>query len=283
MPQTYLDQNALIALGYEARGPNFRKLLDARLESGSLAVVVSSWHLIETANTRDLKKAIELADFIDSLRPAWLLERRDIQRLDVKEDFYKFLKVDCPTTPRVTTRSAAFATLNKQQDDRKFDTPSRDFVKQWIEHPEQLKVLQSTYEKNAETLGRLRDLKKQGKMTEALRERVDELLVAGSLPRATPSGIKLGREIKQEYIQHAKIETIPSLAIESVISEHEWGSQGGTDRNTLIDKFHLISALPCVDEIVSDDKFFHKMLPIAQQTGHVRASLIANADFLARF
>ena len=35
------------------------------------------------------------------------------------------------------------------------------------------------------------------------------------------------------------------------------------DRNTLIDKFHLIAALPYVDEIVSDDDFFHKIYPVA--------------------
>jgi hypothetical protein len=38
-----------------------------------------------------------------------------------------------------------------------------------------------------------------------------------------------------------------------------------------------------VDEIVSDDGFFHKTYPIAIETGHVRAKLLRNAEFLARF
>ena len=44
------------------------------------------------------------------------------------------------------------------------------------------------------------------------------------------------------------------------------------DRNTLIDKFHLITALPYVDEIVSDDHFFHKICPVAQKAGYVRSA-----------
>jgi hypothetical protein len=74
----------------------------------------------------------------------------------------------------------------------------------------------------------------------------------GSMPKKTPAGLEIGREAKMEYVQGAMAEGIPSFAIEAAISAHEWVSTGGTDRNTLIDKFHLISALPCVDEIISE-------------------------------
>jgi hypothetical protein len=165
-PLTYPDQNSLVALGRKARNSEFRKKLDTALESGSLAVVVSSWHLIETANTSNLANAVELAEFIDSLKPSWLLERRDIQKLDIEEDFCRFLRLEYPARPHVTTRSAAFATLNNQKDSPKFDIASRDFVKQWIQHPEQLRALEETYKKNAENLSQLRELTKQGKLTE---------------------------------------------------------------------------------------------------------------------
>jgi hypothetical protein len=95
--------------------------------------------------------------------------------------------------------------------------------------------------------------------------------------------VEIGREIGSAYAKQADVGAIASLAVETAISEHEWRSQGGVDRNTLIDKFHLISALPCVDEVVSDDKFFHKIYPITEKTRHVKAKLISNADFLKRF
>jgi hypothetical protein len=246
--------------------------------------VVSSWHLIETANTTDVAKAVELAEFIDSLKPAWLLERRDIQMLDTQEDFLRFLKIEVPVRSRVTTRSSAFAALNKERDSPKFDIPSPDFVKQWIEHPEQLRVLETAYANHAVTLSRLRELKNQGKLTEESQRRVDVLLIRGSLPKNTPAGLNVGHETTMEYLQQAKIENIPSFAIESAISEHEWSSQGGADRNTLIDKFHMISAMPYVEEIVSDDGFFHKLYPVAQKTGRgFESSSATRASPLCRF
>jgi len=124
---------------------------------------------------------------------------------------------------------------------------------------------------------------KQGKLTDEIRRRVDELLISGSMPKSTPAGLEVGRETQMEYVQQVEVQAIPSVAIEAAISEYEWASQGGADRNTLIDKFHLISALPYVDEIVSDDKFFHRIYPVARKTGHVRAKLLSNDEFLRRF
>jgi hypothetical protein len=285
MPLTYPDQNALVALGRKARCSSFRKNLFTKLECGELTIVVSTWHLVETANTQNIEKATELAEFIDSMKPLWLLERRNIQRLEGQEHFLKFMGVEPPISPRVTTRSAAIAALFNQPDAPKFDIPSTLCVKQWIENPEQLRVIEEAgvYTKNARMLTLLREFKKQGKLTDEERKRVDERFIFGSLPKQTPAGLHIGHATKAEFAKQAKIESIPSMAIESAISEHELASQGGTDRNTLIDKFHLISALPYVDEIVSDDKFFHKLYPVAQKTGHVKARLIGNADFLTRF
>jgi hypothetical protein len=144
-------------------------------------------------------------------------------------------------------------------------------------------VLEETYKTNADTLIRLRELAKAGKMTDEVRKRVEEIFVKVSLPKTTPAGLDVGRDLKTDYIQQVKAETISSFAIETAISELEWFSQGGADRNTLIDKFHMISALPYMDEIVSNDNFFHKMYHAAQKTGDVRAKLIGNAEFLGRF
>jgi hypothetical protein len=282
MPLTYLDQNALLALGRKARKSEYRSKLDSILQSAGLRPVVSSWHLIETAHTKSIDNAVELADFIDSLNPGWLFERRDIQNLDVEDDFCVFLGLPAPNKPRITARSAVHAALNRQRDSPRFDIPSRNFVRQWIEHPKQVEELERTYQKNAESLLRLRELVRDGKVTEEIRRRVDKIMVEASLPTTTPAGLYVGQELRTEYVKSVDVKRIPSLAIETAISEHEWFAQGGADRNTLIDKFHLISALPYADEIVSDDKFFAAIYPKAQKTGHVKAKLLRNEELLAR-
>jgi hypothetical protein len=124
---------------------------------------------------------------------------------------------------------------------------------------------------------------RDGKVTDEIKKRVKEILLNVSLPKTTPAGLELGREVKTDYVAQAEVATIPSLAIETAIAEHEWASQGGADRNTLIDKFHLIAALPYVDEIVSNDKLFRKLRAAAVRTGYVKAQLIGNDDFLRRF
>jgi hypothetical protein len=283
MPLVYLDQNALIELGVRARKPDFRGKMDSVIGSGAVTAVVSSWHLIETANTTNIANAVELAEFIDSLHPVWLLERRNIQKLDVQEDLWIFLDLDFSRRPRLATRSAVIAALNGQADAPNFDIPSRDFVSQWIKNPEQLAVLQKAYASNATALTAMREATKAGKITEKIRRRTDQEFVRGLLTAATPSGVAVGREVVREYIEKVNLAGIPSLAIETAIADHEWTDVGGADRNTLIDKFHMISALPYVDELVSDDKFFQKIFPVAQKTGHVKARLLSNAEFLGRF
>ncbi len=69
----YLHQNALIALGRKARKEQFRCKLDLILASSAMTFVVTLWHLVETANTDNVKQSVELAVFIESLRPLWLL------------------------------------------------------------------------------------------------------------------------------------------------------------------------------------------------------------------
>jgi hypothetical protein len=285
MSLIYLDQNALIGLGFKAGNAQFRKKLDGAIESGGLTITVSTWHLVETANSPNLASAIRLAEFMDTLRPKWLFERHNLQKMDVQEDFLTFLKIDHRKQPRVTTLSAVIAALHAAQDAPKFDLASRDFVKQWIEHPEQMRPLKESYEKNAESLIGLRAAVKAGKLTEAVRRQTDEILAKISMPRTTPAGLDYGREVKIDYVQQFKAEGVPSIAIESAISEKEWGADaiGGVDRNTFIDKVHLISALPWVDEIVSNDKFFSQIYPVAQASGHVRAKLVRNDEFMAQF
>ena len=283
MPTTYLDQTALIGLGRKARVPEFRKKLDDVLNSGGLRVVLSLWHLVETVHTTKLENAIELAQFIESLRPAWLFERHDVLRMEVAEDFCKYAHIEHEAEPRISTFSAIFAALNRSPDGPRFDIPPARFVTEWWNHPDQMQPLEAAYKGNVDALLGIREMKKQGKMTDDIRNQARRVLFEHTVPTRTPAGLEVGHAIREEYITQAKEESIPTVAIEKAISEHEWDAQGGADRNTLIDKFHFIPALPYVDEIISEDHFFGAVYPAAVRTGYVKARLIGNKEFLGRF
>jgi hypothetical protein len=283
MPSTYLDQNALIRLGQKARDPEFRKKVDVRLESGELSVVLSLWHLVETTHTGKLDRALELARFIASLNTAWLHERHDILKMEVADDFYKFAHVENETAPRIATLSAIFAALHREPDAPRFNIPVETFVTQWWSHPEDRKPLEVAYQNNIEALVGIRELRKTGKLTEAIRNETRVKWFEHTTPTTTPAGLEVGREVRHEYIQQAKEESIPTMSIEAAISEQEWDAQGGDDKNTIIDKFHVIPALPYVDEIVTNDHFFDRVLTAVSQTGYVKAKLVSNDEFLKQF
>lgn len=145
-------------------------------------------------------------------------------------------------------------------------------------------ILKKSVESNVNALQRLRELTAQGKLTEEIKRRVDAILLKASLPKRTPGGLEIGPEVKAQYLAQANISAIPTFAVETVISAHEWGENavGMAVRNTWIDKFHLISALPWVDEIVSADPFFHAIYPVAKKSGHVRAVVKENDEFMDR-
>lgn len=89
MSLIYLDQNALIALAKQARTRDLRKRVDSFLSARTDAIVLCFWHLAETSYGSSPERSAKVAAFIDSLDPAWLVERHEILTLDVLDDVCK--------------------------------------------------------------------------------------------------------------------------------------------------------------------------------------------------
>lgn len=280
---SYLDQNALIGLGKKAADPTFSARLRKSVELGRAAVVASPWHWVETSRTRNLASATRLADFLDSLSPLWLLDRRDLQRIEVHSDFFAFARIDYRPPDRLTTRSGLVARINGRDDAPEFNLPSREFVERMINNPKLLAHVETGYQANAQAVARVRDALRSGKITQEIRDEATCKHIEELLPSRTPQGLDVGAELRSEYLKRANAYKLPTFAVEQAIAEEMWKGQGQTDWNTMIDRFHLIAALPHMDEVVSDDKYFATMYPIAQKTGHVRAKLVGDEEFMKRF
>jgi hypothetical protein len=130
-----------------------------------------------------------------------------------------------------------------------------------------------------------REHQKAGRLTNERKSKAVRLYVKGLMPDSTPAGLQISAEMAAQYLNGLNPTSIPSVALDIAISEHEWAATDGSgaDSNSLIDKFHLVSALPYVDEVVSDDKLFHSLYETAKRTGHVRAKLLRNLEFLRHF
>src|SRR5437868_2845954 len=111
MIRTFLDQNALIYLLTGTASDSLATRLKNAISSQKRLFILSSWHWIEGARTKDVTKAIALGEFMDSLSPAWLLERRDLQRLEVENDFFAFCGILHTPAPVLVKKQVLLASL----------------------------------------------------------------------------------------------------------------------------------------------------------------------------
>jgi hypothetical protein len=281
---TYLDQNAVINAGLKGRRDDvFREKLNGAITGERLTVVLSAWHWVETSRAPNRSSALQLADFMDSLSPSWLRERRDLERGEVHTSFLKFCNVPFDPPRAVVTRLELIAALNRLPVSLALDCTSRQFVDGWMTNPNSVKPLVQSYLKNADALRNLRKARAEGRVTAEIKREGDRRLIEGFLPDGTPSGVLIDRETKCQFLDSAKLEDFPSLSIESALAEHSWAHTDEPSLNSMVDKFHLISALPYVDCVVSNDKYFHSIVPIATKTGFVRAQVLPFDEFVEDF
>jgi hypothetical protein len=284
MPNVYLDQNALIYAGKKGhKDARFSANLLNAVASGRFTIILSPWHWVETARTKNLAMAGDLADFMDKLCSRWLRDRRDLERLEVHRNFFKFIGVDYPIPPPIFSRVELIAALNRVPPSPAIDRSSREFVEAWIKHPDLMRPIEESYAANANALKSLRSALAAGKLTSAIRQQGDRKLIEGFLPSETPAGIAVDSGTRNRYLDTVNVNELPSLAVEFLLAEKSWASKGGADWNTMVDKFHLIAALPYVDVLVSDDGYFHSILPILQSVPFPLGRVLRFADFCKEF
>lgn len=285
MSLIYLDQNALINLGRLARDTPFRDKLDEFTNRYQMQFVLSWWHLVESSYGDSDRNSEELAAFAQSLRPLWLLERFDILRLDVAEDFSRYAGIDYICQPRIRNFDGMLASFESKRTPGSipFQGDIIRFVKLWRRHRlRQGQASEEVFNNAGDQLMRLRLHQQSGAITPAMVAAAQRTMLQHVAPTTTPSGLTPGRELMADYIHKVNPAGIRAIALETVVSVHQWTMKRlGAARNSLIDNFVVVSAAPYVDVIVSDDHFFYEVYPAVQQTGHARARLLHNQDLVA--
>ncbi len=280
MRNIYLDQNALINACDRARGDHaFRSALRDPTPDGHCRIVLSAWHWVETSRARDVGRAAELADFMDGLSPGWLRDRRDLERIEVEERFYRFVGVEYSRPQAIITRAELAAAVSGLPRGRKINDSSREIVTVWIKNPAPALRLERSHRQNAQALMRLRAARAAGKVTGAVIRKGDREHIRGFLPDPTAGGVVLDESTEGKFLDRVAIKDLPTLAAEAAITEYLWSSEGKTGWRHMVDRNHLISALPHVDAVVTDDKDFPKILRAAEPTGPVTARLSEFQEF----
>jgi hypothetical protein len=283
-PTIYLEQSALIELyNKAANDATFKSKLLGAIASGNLNVVLSPWHLVEAARTKDIQKASQLAVLMDDLKPLWLRDRRDLEGLEVRDGFFAFARIPYVRPAALVTGTELWSAMNGVKLSPATTPSSREFVEGWIKNSQLMEPLIKSHLQNAEALKNLRAAIASGKLTAAIRAEGDRKLIEGFVPATTPEGIVIDAGTKSAYLDRVTPMTFPTLAIESEIAEYSWNNQGRTDWNSMVDKFHIIPALPYTDLVISDDRYIHLLLLVAKKTGFVKASVLKFMQFCNQF
>jgi hypothetical protein len=284
MPSVYLDQNALINAGLKASSDaSFHTKFHGALANQDFEVVLSAWHWVEAARGTNRASASRLADFMDSLNPRWLRERRDLERIEVHTAFFGFCGIPFDPPSPTLTRVELIAQLNRVPVHASLDRSSRASVEGWIDNPGSMRFIIRSYEANADAIRNLRKAIAEGRVTSAIKREGDRRLIEGFLPTHTPAGVQLDRDVWNQFLDSARVEQFPSISIESAIAKHSWADTAEPDWNSMVDRIHLISALPYVDVVVSNDDYFHLLYRVASKTAFVRARVLNFADFCSQF
>ena len=201
----------------------------------------------------------------------------------MESEFFAFVHVPFTPPSPLLTRGALLSAMNRVQVGEDTAPSSREFVEEWIKKPELMSPVISSYQKNALAMAHLREAMASRKLTEDHKRQGDRELISRIMPSKTPNGITVGAETRSKFLDTVGFRDFPTLAIEAEIAEYEWAGEGRTDWNSMVDRFHLISALPYTDLIVSDDQYFYTLLPIAQRTRFAKAHVIKSAEFCRNF
>lgn len=280
----YLDHNALIYLQQLVQSDQAIKAkLFKNIADGVIQVVLSPWHWVEAARDKNSARARALAEFMDELKPKWLRDRRDLEKVEVQDAFLKFAKIDYERPAEKTSRSEIVGALNRIRLTEAQTPTSSEFVERLSQRPELMQPIIDSHQKNLQAIDNVRAALSAGRLSSDKKKLADRQLVESFVPHTTPAGIAIGYETRDAFLDTVTLKCFPTLATEAEIAEHTWKTEGQTRWNSMIDRIHLISALPHVDFIVSDDGYFSTLVPVAKATGFVKATLLTFADFRAKF
>jgi hypothetical protein len=277
MPQlAYCDHNFVIT-AHDAP-EQYKTHLRELASSGKVKFVLSPWHWREMARDADHERGESVADFCDSLGPAWLYERRTIQKKEVAAALYKFARIQAEAPVLIGDISEIIYDLVGTRAYRN----CRSFVEHlWNigpNHPMET-TFKSAFEANQKNMEDFF----AGKFPPQFLTKVEGLYIEGLLPTATPAGIAIDAGTKRAFLSSYKLTDLPATALESKITHENWTLRRQLNQNNFLDQLHVM-ALPYVDLLITNDDKLSRLMKRAVAGMPFRvAEVLTKNEFDARF
>jgi hypothetical protein len=271
----YCDNNFVI----EAHdGPEeYKAQLRSLSSKNEVKFVLSPWHWREMARG-DTARGNSLADFCDSLDPAWLHDRRTIQKKEVAYAFYRFANIQADPPVMVGDISEIIYDL--------VGTKAYRNCRVFVEHLRGIgpkHPIEVTFKSALRASQKNGWLFRAGKLTPKLLAYFERLYIQGLLPSTTPAGLILDEGTKREFLNSYTLTTCPATALESEITQDNWAFNRQLNQNNFLDQQHAM-ALPYVDLFITDDEKFSRLMTRAVNKMPFRAArVLMKTEFDERF
>jgi hypothetical protein len=252
MPLVYCDHNFIATALQDAEG--YRNHLRELARCGIVTFVLSPMHWVDAAEDADQGRGDAKSDFMDSLNPRWLFDRRSVQRKEVTAQFLRFVGIPQGVPQIMGDIADVIFDLTGQRGDR----DSRAFVNHFRgigeNHPLERSLRQAFETNNKNTR-----LFRARKLPPALAQKVERLYIRQLVPERTPSGLVIDEATKDNFARQCQFDDLPSVALENKATRDNWKHKRPLNRNNFIDQQHLI-ALPYIDFFVTDDKKLRSLI-----------------------
>ena len=255
--RVYCDQNFLSDV--HNANPEYRHRICQLITDGQISLVISPYHWLETARIPNPENALARADFIDSLNPLWLRERRILQRHEVEACFFGWLGIPYGRPAPITSRAGLISDLSGAPMADTGELRSRDFVLELQSGSASAKTIREAYEGAAEAQQGNAKFLRRKRITDALKKQADREFVSRLLPAYTPAGLAVDGVTKDKFLDQLDLQECPSIAVEIAISNDRL-KLPGLRWQTFVDLFHVISVLPYVDLLATNDTQLTKLV-----------------------
>jgi hypothetical protein len=267
----YCDNNFVIT-AHDA-SEEYKTHLRELSAEGRITLVLSPWHWREMAGAA-AARGNSLADFCDSLNPAWLLDRRTIQKREVAYAFYKFAKIQTDVPIMVEDITEIIYEL--------IHTKAYRNCRAFVEHLRGIgpnHPIEATFKSALEASQKNSWLFLAGKLTPKLLAYFQRKYVQGLLPSATPAGIALDETTKRDFLDSFSVTDCPAIALETTVTRENWALKRQLNQNNFLDQQHIM-AVPYVDLFLTDDDKFSRLIRRAiEKMPFPTAKVVTRADF----
>lgn len=254
MPTAYIDNNIL---GQEPNWPSITALHAAKPDA---RIVISDWQMVELAGVSDRVQALQRADFVDSLKPLWMIGYLPIQQHEAKRfTWCHYYRVPATNFEVFTEHLSVVWSYYLGP-----NTPLTGInARRWVDLNKDLSGINSEKNQTIDALNTLRAATAKQKKEVEHQTFLDWL--QPRIDNRDPDGRAITKAKKIEiaefcYTNHEKFYAdCPAIAVESELHRIRSQDPNRPPRaSDAIDLFHGVLGLSYCDLYVTADRFAHQ-------------------------